>query len=74
MKTILLTLAKVLGVVIGSYGVVIGIAFGVQEWVIEEAKAVVQAEITVVKEIRKTDMEHLNHRFDRLETLIRKNK
>jgi hypothetical protein len=70
MKTILVTLAKALGIVIASYGAVIGIAFGVQEWVIKEAKAVVKSEIEVVKEIRKTDMEHLDKRFDRLERLI----
>jgi hypothetical protein len=71
MKTILVTLAKALGIVIASYGAVIGIAFGVQEWVIKEAKAVVKAEIKVVKEIRAADMEHIDKRFDEIRDLVK---
>lgn len=72
MKQLLLITAKALGVVIASYGLVIGVAFGVREWVVTEAGAVADQKIEVVKEIRRADMEHLNHRFDRLETLIQR--
>lgn len=71
MKQLLLITAKALGVVIASYGLVIGVAFGFREWVVTEAGAVADQRIEVVKEIRRADMEHLNHRFDRLENLIR---
>lgn len=71
MKAILIILSKAIVVVVASYGAVIGIAFGIQEWVIKEAKAVVKSEIAVVKEIRKADMEHLDKRFDRIETLVK---
>lgn len=68
MKTqILLTIAKALGVVIGSYALVVGMAFGFREWVVMEAVAVADQKIEVVKEIRKADMEHIDQRFDRLE-------
>jgi len=74
MKALLVITIKALGIVVASYGAVIGMAFAIDKYFMEKAEAVVDSKIEVIKEIRKNDMEHLNHRFDRLETLIRSNK
>ena len=74
MRQLALLLIKAVSVVAASYGAVIGLAFGIDAYFIKKAEAVADQKIEVVKEIRKADMEHIDKRFDRIESLIRGSK
>jgi hypothetical protein len=47
-----------------------GTTLAFRRWVVSEASAVAKQEVKVFTAVRKTDMEHIDNRFDRLETLI----